>query len=122
MFTISNWKVTALSDVKSGTSNGGNWKRVTVTLNEQNAQHPKSIMLDYAKFGDNLKYFKPPTVGDVVDVEFNSAVRSYKAKDGVERSFNNLSIWSIKTVEGSQNQPVVAGADEAFDEGGHLPF
>ena len=117
-FTLNNWKVTALSEVKSGSTKSGDYKRVNITLEEQADKFPNSIMLDYAKFGDNLKYFNPPKVGDVVDVEFNTSVRSYK-KDGVERTFNNLSIWNIKTVEGGE---AVAVEDRSNLDDDDLPF
>lgn len=103
-FSISG-KVTAVTPTKEGTGDK-QWKSCRITVKELVEDFPNEIQLDYAKFGDNVKYYKVPNIGDVVDVEFTAKQTTYK-----ERVFNSLSIWKLEV---KQEATAVASDDLPF--------
>ena len=104
-----NGMVTAVSPVKSGTSKKGEWKNCTITVKENEDKYPNEVSVSYMKSGENIKYFKVPSVGDIVDVEFTIRQREYNGKN-----YNDISVWNITNHTPQTVNSIVDSSDDPF--------
>lgn len=112
-------KITAIKDVKTGTSQQGKeWASATFEVTEIKDQYPQCALFDYFKNGDFLemaKDFKNKfKVGETVTVYFNMKKNKYQ-KDGETRAFYKTSAWKIDKLSKDVPSP-----DQAFEPAGNL--
>lgn len=83
-------KISYVGPVQSGTSQRGtNWKKQEFAVTYQDGRYPLSILLPTM----DDKIIGKLQVGLQVSVDFDCEARSYTAKDGTQRMFNNFTIW-----------------------------
>ena len=83
-------KISYVGPVQSGTSQrGANWKKQELVVTYPEGRYPLSILLP--TMDDNI--IGKLQVGLQVSVDFDCEARSYTAKDGTQKMFNNFSIW-----------------------------
>lgn len=83
-------KISYVGPVQSGTSQRGTaWKKQEFAVTYQEGRYPLSILLP--TMDDNI--IGKLQVGLQVSVDFDCEARSYTAKDGTQKMFNNFSIW-----------------------------
>ena len=90
------YKVIEIMPVESGTSQatGREWKsREFVAEEIAEVQYPNQVLLRLS--GDNVKLIDGVSVGDTVDLGFNSRVRSYQIKDGRMMHSQENNCWKI---------------------------
>lgn len=79
-----------IGPVQTGTSQRGtNWTKQQFAVEYLPGQYPKSILLDIM----DASVCGTLAVGQKVSVDFDCEVRAYKGRDGVDRMFNNFTIW-----------------------------
>ena len=83
-------KISYVGPVQSGTSQRGtNWKKQEFAVTYQEGRYPLSILLPTM----DEKIIGKLQVGLQVSVDFDCEARSYTAKDGTQKMFNNFTIW-----------------------------
>lgn len=83
-------KISYVGPVQSGTSQRGMaWKKQEFAVIYQEGRYPLSILLP--TMDENI--IGKLQVGLQVSVDFDCEARSYTAKDGTQKMFNNFSIW-----------------------------
>lgn len=83
-------KISYVGPVQSGTSQRGTaWKKQEFAVTYQEGRYPLSIILPTM----DEKIIGKLQVGLQVSVDFDCEVRSYTAKDGTQKMFNNFTIW-----------------------------
>ena len=83
-------KISYVGPVQSGTSQRGTaWKKQEFAVTYQEGRYPLSILLP--TMDDNI--IGKLQVGLQVSIDFDCEARSYTAKDGTQKMFNNFSIW-----------------------------
>ena len=90
------YKVTEIMPVETGTSQatGREWKsREFVAEEIAEVQYPNQVLLRLS--GDNVKLIDGVSVGDTVDLGFNSRVRSYQTREGKTMHSQENSCWKI---------------------------
>ena len=90
------YKVIEIMPVESGTSQttGREWKsREFVAEEIAEVQYPNQVLLRLS--GDNVKLIDGVSVGDTVDLGFNSRVRSYQTRDGKTMHSQENNCWKI---------------------------
>lgn len=82
--------ISYVGPVLSGTSQRGtNWKKQEFAVTYQEGRYPLSILLPTM----DEKIIGKLQVGLQVSVDFDCEARSYTAKDGTQKMFNNFTIW-----------------------------
>ena len=90
------YKVIEIMPMESGRSqaSGKEWKsREFVAEEIEEVQYPNQVLLRLS--GDNVKLIDGVSVGDTVDLGFNSRVRSYQTRDGKNMHSQENSCWKI---------------------------
>ena len=83
-------KISYVGPVQSGTSQRGTaWKKQEFAVIYQEGRYPLSILLPTM----DEKIIGKLQVGLQVSVDFDCEARSYTAKDGTQKMFNNFTIW-----------------------------
>ena len=83
-------KISYVGPVQSGTSQRGTaWKKQEFAVTYQEGRYPLSILLPTM----DEKIIGKLQVGLQVSVDFDCEARSYTAKDGTQKMFNNFTIW-----------------------------
>ena len=83
-------KISYVGPVQSGTSQRGTaWKKQEFAGTYQEGRYPLSIILPTM----DDKIIGKLQVGLQVSVDFDCEARSYTAKDGTPKMFNNFTIW-----------------------------
>lgn len=83
-------KISYVGPVQSGTSQRGTeWKKQEFAVTYQEGRYPLSILLPTM----DTNIIGKLQVGQQVSVDFDCEARSYTAKDGTQRMFNNFTIW-----------------------------
>ena len=133
-------KITEISDIKSGESNGKEWASLdfeVTEINPSNELYPQIASFGYFKNGEYAKYAKDFDanfkLGDVVEVDFNFKCVKYK-KDGEDRKFYKTEAWKVVKADLSEDKmkeavDVIDGAFPPLDvplneseEDDDLPF
>jgi len=94
-------KITEISAIKSGETNGKEWASLEFEVTESNPNnelYPQIGSFGYFKNGEYTKYAKDFKsnfkIGDEVEVEFNLKCIKYK-KDGVDKKFYKTECWKV---------------------------
>lgn len=110
---MSNFKISGIVTAVSPTrEDNGNkpYKSCKITVKED-GEHPNVVQLDYYKGGESVKFFRAPSVGDRVNVEFNIRQNEYQGK-----AYNTINVWKIDVL--TKAEPVAQGVYDNSD----LPF
>lgn len=104
-------KLTSISEVKTGTSNGNEWASLEFEVTENKEQYPQIGLFSYFKNGEYIDYAKDFKnnfkLGDLVDVDFNLKRVDYE-KNGEAKKFYKTEAWKITKTQSQQNVEAVA--------------
>lgn len=92
------YKITEVLPLESGVSQNGNeWKSREFVVEEQaNVQYPNQLVLRLS--GDRVKLLDSFTVGSIVELGFNSRVRSFQSKAGKTMHVQENNCWKISRI------------------------
>jgi len=110
-----NGKITVVLPLQEGTSAKGTaWSKQTAVVEESEGQYPQSLSFDM--MGDKIV---PLTVGQQVEVDFDTKAREYQGK-----WFNNVNSWKVTVICATQAAPKTASTNTSPPpaEGTGLPF
>ena len=122
-------KITSISQIKTGESNGKEWASLDFEVTESNPNnelYPQIGLFAYFKNGEYCKYAKDFNntfkVGDEVNVEFNLKCIKYK-KDDEDRKFYKTECWKVEKAVSTDAPPVNdAPPTSQNNEPDDLPF
>ena len=92
------YKITEVLPLESGVSQNGNeWKSREFVVEEQaNVQYPNQLVLRLS--GDRVKLLDGFAVGSIVEIGFNSRVRSFQSKAGKTMHVQENNCWKIAKI------------------------
>ena len=92
------YKITEVLPLESGVSQNGNeWKSREFVVEEQaNVQYPNQLVLRLS--GDKVKLLDSFAVGSVVELGYNSRVRSFQSKAGKTMHVQENNCWKITKI------------------------
>ena len=92
------YKITELLPLESGVSQNGNeWKSREFVVEEQaNVQYPNQLVMRLS--GDKVKLLDSFAVGSVVELGYNSRVRSFQSKAGKTMHVQENNCWKITKI------------------------
>ena len=92
------YKITEVLPLESGVSQNGNeWKSREFVVEEQaNVQYPNQLVLRLS--GDRVKLLDSFAVGSVVELGYNSRVRSFQSKAGKTMHVQENNCWKITKI------------------------
>ena len=92
------YKITEVLPLESGVSQNGNeWKSREFVVEEQaNVQYPNQLVLRLS--GDRVKLLDSFAVGSVVELGYNSRVRSFQSKAGKTMHVQENNCWKIAKI------------------------
>jgi len=107
-------RITVVLPLQEGTSAKGTaWSKQTAVVEESEGQYPQSLAFDM--MGDKIVAL---TVGQQVEVDFDTKVREYQGK-----YFNNVNAWKVTVVGAAQVTPATTMPQAPTPpEGADLPF
>ena len=92
------YKITEVLPLESGVSQNGNeWKSREFVVEEQaNVQYPNQLVVRLS--GDKVKLLDSFAVGSVVELGYNSRVRSFQSKAGKTMHVQENNCWKIAKI------------------------
>lgn len=92
------YKITEVLPLESGVSQNGNeWKSREFVVEEQaNVQYPNQLVMRLS--GDKVKLLDSFAVGSVVELGYNSRVRSFQSKVGKTMHVQENNCWKITKI------------------------
>lgn len=122
-----NGKITEISEIRTGESNGKEWASLEFEVTELKDQYPQIGLFGYFKNGEYVKYAKEFKnnfkVGDEVTVDYNLKCIEYE-KDGKKRKFYKTEAWKVTKLETAPStpQPPAQELPDLSGEDSDLPF
>lgn len=129
-----NGKITEISEIRTGESNGKEWASLefeVTELNPQNPNYPQIGLFGYFKNGEYAKYAKEFNnnfkVGDEVTVDYNLKCVEYDKKDGSGKGkFYKTEAWKVQKLESAPSEipqpPFEPVTDLNNSEDDDMPF
>lgn len=106
-----NGKITEITEIKTGQSNGKDWASLDFEVTEanpNNPQYPQIGLFSFFKSGDFVSHAKDFNnnfkLGDLVNVDFNLKRIDYK-KDGQDRKFYKTEAWKVAKADAQSQAP-----------------
>ena len=92
------YKITEVLPLESGVSQNGNeWKSREFVVEEQaNVKYPNQLVMRLS--GDKVKLLDSFAVGSVVELGYNSRVRSFQSKAGKTMHVQENNCWKITKI------------------------
>ena len=89
------YKITEVLPLESGVSQNGNeWKSREFVVEEQaNVQYPNQLVMRLS--GEQVKLLEDFAVGSIVELGYNSRVRSFQSKAGKTMHVQENNCWRI---------------------------